>query len=578
MDLRWGYDYNHNSHTPYQHLEFTSPVDYRISTLGIDIETPVEWTCEDLQEIMNEDSNSFDSLVKTNFERDCKEESLAFQHILSDLLRTESDLETSKSRQAAEYTEESVNMATRPNIEGWLYHNQLQHNQTNDFCPPLVEQPLSLKHEMAPMPDVSPVPIGSPAASLANEHLYTLVSYNLQTEPPPPTQPAILRKSKVKAECPPPNKVPVPSSSCSPPGEENRRGKKSSKVVVIEPSISPKPDVKPVVENSTPPKRKCQDSPESSTEPAAPAPKAPKLLDPDAPSEAQPVPRASPVQKPDTTWHLGPYCTAAGFVSSDFEQTCLPDGREKLPPEALKNGMIVELNAYMRHVKATRRSLVRFLTLYFDLKYLDEANPTMVDRLFRRVIAPLLARRNELAKHNRTSVTRHGSSQPRAKSPRSEDELIEFDSAVFAIPEFVTDPFSRRGVCVTRSAGQSANERRTPVKRPPKPTQGQQLVELQARFDAFRRVQRKHNLAFLRQLSRLHAKLDALTHRLSKRIGRKSISKVPSKPLKALASSHQSPTFFLSLSRQINAKRCGLLILVLSRRQVSNRNFKTNSF
>lgn len=220
-------------------------------------------------------------------------------------------------------------------------------------------------------------------------------------------------------------------------------------------------------------------------------------------SNLQPV---SDTKKSDVA--IGPYCTAAGIFLPDLDLTILPEHRSKIPADQLKNGIVFELHANLSELKAPRKFLVKVLTTLCDLPQLNHTNPRMVDRLHRRVLMPLLAKRAELVKCSSIATSRTSSHSKWRRRKFSDPDLVsQIDSAIFVIPPEVCEPKAKAGSRVAVSS--KAKER--------KPTLAQQLLELQDRFDTFRRIQRRHNFAFLRRISIVQHKLDRVQRDRSKR-------------------------------------------------------------
>lgn len=216
------------------------------------------------------------------------------------------------------------------------------------------------------------------------------------------------------------------------------------------------------------------------------------------PSPSNPEPATDPVTP---KLAIGPYCTAAGIftidVSLDIE---MPHNRKKLPADQLKNGLVFELLAYVGDFKSPRRSLVKVLSDFFDLPCLDHSDPRGVERFFRRTITPLRTERAELVKCHALSTSRSASHKRRLKNSHNNPDLItQFDSTVFALPPIVNG---------TRRCAAKIVRSKEPKSRERKPTQAQQLHELQIRFDAFRHAQRKHNDAFLRYIHNVEKELN----------------------------------------------------------------------
>lgn len=216
------------------------------------------------------------------------------------------------------------------------------------------------------------------------------------------------------------------------------------------------------------------------------------------PSPSNPEPATDPVT---SKLAIGPYCTAAGIFTIDLNLDVLPHGRNKLPADQLKNGIVFELHTHMLNLKAPRRLLVSVLSSLFDVPCLDHEDPRVVERFFRRAIQPLRAQRIELVKRYALSTSRSTShSKWRLRNTYNPDLITQFDSTVFVVPHIINE--KRRYVTKVN------NNSKEPKSRERKPTQAQQLHELQNRFDAFRHAQRKHNAAFLRRIYSVQKELD----------------------------------------------------------------------
>ncbi len=219
---------------------------------------------------------------------------------------------------------------------------------------------------------------------------------------------------------------------------------------------------------------------------------------------------------------IGPFCTAAGIFSNVFNMTDLPTNRKKLRAEELKNGVVIELHSHLCQVKETRRNFARALSLFFDVK-LDWKNQRVVNRLFCKAVNPLLAKRADLARcYVAPSSRRASHSRWMVKQENSPHEkMSQFDAAVFVIPpDGFEDPNPLLQVIKTsdRIVKKDLGEAKLLASKVRKPTQGQQLLQLQTRFDAFRRAQRKHNAAFLRHIHLIQRQLQDVKWNTSKRI------------------------------------------------------------
>jgi hypothetical protein len=219
---------------------------------------------------------------------------------------------------------------------------------------------------------------------------------------------------------------------------------------------------------------------------------------------------------------IGPFCTAAGIFSNVFDLTDLPTSQEKLKAEKLKNGVVIELHSHFSQVKETRRNFARALSLFFDVK-LDWTNQRVVSRLFSKAMNPLLAKRADLARCHVAPTSRRAShSRKMVKQENGPHEQIsQFDAAVFVIPpDGFEDPNPNLQVIKTsdKKVKKDLDEGKLPASKVCKPTQGQQLLQLQTRFDAFRRAQRKHNAAFLRHIHLIQRQLQDVKWKTSKHI------------------------------------------------------------
>ncbi|XP_057368042.1 uncharacterized protein LOC130689040 isoform X2 [Daphnia carinata] len=217
---------------------------------------------------------------------------------------------------------------------------------------------------------------------------------------------------------------------------------------------------------------------------------------------------------------IGPFCTAIGIFSSVFYMTALPHNRSKLQAEELKNGVIIELHNRWLQNKDTRKNFVRVLCLLFDIG-LDWTNPCVVIRLFRKALIPLLAERADLVRCFTATSTRRASHSKwkTQKDSNPHQQISQFDSAVFVIPpDRFEDTFPNPIKAKSKVINSNLADSKPVTGKGRKPTQGQQLLDLQARFDAFRREQRKHNTAFLRHISLIQRQLEDMKRNTSKRL------------------------------------------------------------
>lgn len=241
------------------------------------------------------------------------------------------------------------------------------------------------------------------------------------------------------------------------------------------------------------------------------------IFDAVGPSPSNPESALNPI--PGNS-EIGPFCTAIGIFSSVFYMTALPHNQNKLQAEELKNGVIIELHNRWLQNKDTRKNFVRVLCLWFDIQ-LDWTNPCVVIRLFRKALIPLLAERADLVRCFTAPATRRASHSrwKTQKDSNPHQQISQFDSAVFVIPpdgfeEPLHNPIKTKSKVINSNLADSK-----PVTgKGRKPTQGQQLLDLQARFDAFRRAQRKHNTAFLRHISLIQRQLEDMKRNTSKRL------------------------------------------------------------
>ena len=115
-----------------------------------------------------------------------------------------------------------------------------------------------------------------------------------------------------------------------------------------------------------------------------------------------------------------------------------------------------------------------------------------------------MARRTELDK--RYAVTRSSSQAKINAQSKCQELIIHFDSDIFAItmePD-ESPPRPKPAKVTKKTAGK-------------KPTQGQQLLQLQASYDAFRRKQRKLNIACFRHMATMKRRVDAMERLLPRR-------------------------------------------------------------
>ena len=185
---------------------------------------------------------------------------------------------------------------------------------------------------------------------------------------------------------------------------------------------------------------------------------------------------------------IGPFCTRVGIFAPDLDMSVPSKVRRKLSPRELLKGVVFELNTALRGVRNFRRLFMQVLSRFFDVPNLDYTNRTVIDRFFSRAINPLANERLELTK--KSPVT----SRLRRRQTNSQDAVAKFDSEVFVIPNL------------------------NAIEKNKKPTQAKQLQELQDRFDAYRRAQRKHNGAFLRRISKMEKKLVKIEGKQLKRL------------------------------------------------------------
>ena len=230
----------------------------------------------------------------------------------------------------------------------------------------------------------------------------------------------------------------------------------------------------------------------------------------------------SAVQPVASCAEIGPFCTAAGIFSNVFNMTELPQNQMKLRAEHLKNGVVIELQSFFSQTKETRKNFARALSLFFDVK-LDWENPRVVNRFFYKAVNPLLAKRADLVRCFVPTASRRASHSRWMvkKENNPHQQISQFDEAVFVIPtDGFEDPnplpkgIKTSGKMVRKELGES----KLASIKVRKPTQGQQLLQLQTRFDAFRRAQRKHNAAFLRHIFLIQRQLEDVKRNSSKHI------------------------------------------------------------
>lgn len=282
---------------------------------------------------------------------------------------------------------------------------------------------------------------------------------------------------------------------------ENKQSTSIPNVVQFETEVAHQPITENLVSEQV------KDSPQAADE---------LFFDAIGPSPANPEPALHPVA-PNS--EIGPFCTAIGIFSSVFYMTALPHNRSKLQAEELKNGVIIEMHNRWLKNKDTRKNFARVLCLLFDIR-LDWTNPSVVIRLFRKALIPLLAERADLIRVFTAPATRRASHSKWKvkKDDHRHQQIAQFDSAVFVIPadgfeELPFNPMKTRSKVINSNVTDS----KPGTIKSRKPTQGQQLLDLQTRFDAFRRVQRKHNTAFLRHISLIQRQLEDMKRNTFKR-------------------------------------------------------------
>nr|CAH0102143.1 unnamed protein product [Daphnia galeata] len=219
---------------------------------------------------------------------------------------------------------------------------------------------------------------------------------------------------------------------------------------------------------------------------------------------------------------IGPFCTAAGIFANVFNLIDLPENRKKLSAEELKNGIVFEMHSrFLQIYKRPRKIFAKLLSLLFDIQ-LDWENPGVVSRLFGKAINPMLAERADLIRCFSVTVTRRASSRGRAtKENDPQQQINQFDAAVFVLPLDgfeELNPFPKRIKSKSKVFKNAIGEDKSATTKYRKLTQGQQLLELQTRFDAFRRSQRKHNAAFLRHIFLIQRELECAKRSTSKRL------------------------------------------------------------
>jgi hypothetical protein len=219
---------------------------------------------------------------------------------------------------------------------------------------------------------------------------------------------------------------------------------------------------------------------------------------------------------------IGPFCTAAGIFANVFNLIDLPENRKKLSAEELKNGIVFEMHSrFLQIYKRPRKIFAKLLSLLFDIQ-LDWENPGVVSRLFGKAINPMLAERADLIRCFSVTVTRRASSRGRAtKENDPQQQINQFDAAVFVLPLEgfeESNPFPKRIKSKSKVFKNAIGEDKSATTKYRKLTQGQQLLELQTRFDAFRRSQRKHNAAFLRHIFLIQRELECAKRSTSKRL------------------------------------------------------------
>ena len=219
---------------------------------------------------------------------------------------------------------------------------------------------------------------------------------------------------------------------------------------------------------------------------------------------------------------IGPFCTAAGIFANVFNLIDIPENRKKLSAEELKNGIVFEMHSrFLQIYKRPRKIFAKLLSLLFDIQ-LDWENPGVVSRLFGKAINPMLAERADLIRCFSVTVTRRASSRGRAtKENDPQQQIDQFDAAVFVLPLDgfeEPNPFLKGIKSKSKVFKNAIGEDKSATTKYRKLTQGQQLLELQTRFDAFRRSQRKHNAAFLRHIFLIQRELECAKRSTSKRL------------------------------------------------------------
>ena len=228
---------------------------------------------------------------------------------------------------------------------------------------------------------------------------------------------------------------------------------------------------------------------------------------------------------------IGPFCTASGIFANVFNLIDFPENRKKLSAEELKNGIVFEMHSrFLQIYKRPRKIFAKLLSLLFDIQ-LDWENPGVVSRLFGKAINPMLAERADLIRCFSVTVTRRASSRGRAtKENDPQQQINQFDAAVFVLPLDgfeESNPFPKRIKSKSKVFKNAIGEDKSATTKYRKLTQGQQLLELQTRFDAFRRSQRKHNAAFLRHIFLIQRELECAKRSTSKRLLRSRRRSMP---------------------------------------------------
>ena len=216
------------------------------------------------------------------------------------------------------------------------------------------------------------------------------------------------------------------------------------------------------------------------------------------PSNPEPaLPRVSRLE-------IGPFCTAAGIFANDLNLNPPTNNRNKLPADQLKNGIVFEIYTHLVGARYNRRILIRVICDFFDIPYFNWEDSRTVAAFFRKAVLPMMARRTELDK--RYAVTRSSSQAKINAQSKCQELIIHFDSDIFAItmePD-ESPPRPKPAKVTKKTAGK-------------KPTQGQQLLQLQASYDAFRRKQRKLNIACFRHMATMKRRVDAMERLLPRR-------------------------------------------------------------